>query len=295
MAVIFIFIDGIGLGEENEYNPFFLDNYEGFEFLTGNKFSKKAPPISANNHVFKGIDATLGIEGLPQSGTGQTTLFTGINAAKEIGKHHGPYPHSGIKHLLKEQSIFNAVLEKGKKPYFINAYPPVFFEMSEKRNRWSCCSLMVKSAGIPLNSTQEILEEKALTAEIVQNIWREKLGIEIPKIDAEEAAKRLLNVSKRYDFVLYEYYLTDKAGHSKNLTNARKVLTTLNEFLLHIIKHKKANDVLVITSDHGNLEDLSVKTHTLNKVPLWVMGNYVQPFEKIQSLIDIKKYILQLL
>ncbi len=97
---------------------------------------------------------------MPQSGTGQTTLFTGENASQVIGKHLGPYPHSGIKHLLQEQSIFQAVQQSGKKPYFMNAYPPIFFELSEKRNRWSCTTLMTKSANITLNSTEEVLKWK---------------------------------------------------------------------------------------------------------------------------------------
>lgn len=295
MAVIFIFIDGVGIGEASSENPFFVDSYESFQILSGEGFNKDGELISSSNHIYKPIDANLGVEGLPQSGTGQTTLFTGENASKLIGKHFGPYPHTGIKHLLKEQSIFHAVKEVGKKPYFINAYPPVFMEYSKKRNRWSCTTLMTQSAGFTLNSTKEVLNEEALTAEIVQNAWRERLDIDIPKINATQAAQRLLNVVPNYDLVMYEYYLTDKAGHNKKLEDARTVLKTLDEFLLHIIKNKRSEDVLVITSDHGNLEDLSVKTHTRNTVPLFVMGEEVEAFSEIKSLFDVKEGILSTL
>lgn len=293
MSVIFIFIDGVGIGEASSENPFFVDTYESFQILSGENFSKAGKPILSSNHIYKPIDANLGIEGLPQSGTGQTTMFTGENASKLIGKHFGPYPHTGIKHLLKSQSVFHAVKEMGKKPFFMNAYPPIFFEIAEKRNRWSCTTLMTQSAGLKLNSTEEVLNEQALTAEIVQNAWRERLEIDIPKINATQAAQRLLNVIPNYDLVLYEYYLTDKAGHNKKLEDARIVLNTLDEFLLHIIKNKKSEDVLVITSDHGNLEDLSVKTHTRNEVPLFVMGDGVEAFGKVDSLIGIKEGILK--
>ena len=292
MAVIFIFIDGVGLGEASDQNPFFVDNYESFQILSDGNFSKNAQTLISNNHLFKPIDANLDVEGLPQSGTGQTTLFTGENASKVIGKHFGPYPHSGIKYLLKEQSIFHAANEAGKTSYFVNAYPPIFFEHANRRNRWSCSTLMTKSAGMKLNSTEEVIEEKALTAEIVQNAWRERLGIDLPKIDATEAARRLLNVVPDYDLVMYEYYLTDKAGHNQTIEGAQLVLNTLDEFLLHIIKEKRSEDTLVITSDHGNLEDLSTKTHTRNEVPLFVMGKDAASFNEVESLIGVKDSIL---
>lgn len=292
MAVIFIFIDGVGLGKQSEENPFYEKAYESFEILSGGHFFKAADTIIKNNHIFKPVDACLGVEGLPQSGTGQTTLFTGENASKLIGKHFGPYPHSGIKPLLKEKSIFHAIKEAGKKPYFMNAYPPIFFEHANRRNRWSCTTLMTKSADIKLNSTEEVLAEKALTAEIVQNAWRERLEINIPKITATDAAKRLLNVVPDYDLVLYEYYLTDKAGHNQSFEDAERVLTPLDEFLLHIIKHKRSEDVLVITSDHGNLEDLSVKTHTRRDVPLFILGEGIEHFNDVESLVGVKDGIM---
>ena len=293
MSVLFIFIDGVGIGNESKENPFSVDNYESFQTLSGENFFKNGDKIQHSTHIYKAIDANLNIEGLPQSGTGQTSLFCGENASKVIGKHFGPYPHSGIKHLLKEKSVFHDVQNMGKSPYFMNAYPPIFFEHAKKRDRWSCTTLMTRSADIKLNSTQEVLAEKALTAEIVQNAWREKLDIDIPKITATNAAQRVLNILPEHDLVLYEYYLTDKAGHNKSLDDARKVLLPLDEFLLHIINNKRSEDVLVITSDHGNLENLSVKTHTRNEVPLFVMGEGIEHFNSIISLTEVKEGILK--
>lgn len=295
MSVIFIFIDGVGLGEKDTSNPFHEDRYESFEMLTDGSFYKGAKQVTQNDHLFKPIDANLGVEGLPQSGTGQTALFTGRNAAKEIGKHFGPFPHSGIKPFLKKESVFHGVKELGKEPYFMNAYPPIFFEHAQKRNRWSCTTLMTKSADLKLNSTEDVLNERALTAEIVQNAWREKLGIDIPKITPTEAATRLLNVAPDYDLVLYEYYLTDKAGHNQSIEDAERVLKPLDEFLLQIIKEKRSSDTLVITSDHGNLEDLSTKTHTRNKVPLFILGENGSVFNDVNSLTDVKEKIIQVL
>lgn len=295
MSVLFLFIDGIGLGNKGKENPFYTNTYESFEILSNGNYFKKAPNYVTDKQLYKGIDANLGVEGLPQSGTGQTALFTGQNAAKEIGKHFGPFPHSGIKHFLKKDSIFNDVNQLGKEAYFMNAYPPIFFEHAQKRNRWSCTTLMTKSAGLPLNSTEEIKAGLALTAEIIQNAWREQLNIDIPKIDTREAANRVLNMLQIKDLVLYEYYLTDKAGHSKKEENAQRVLKPLDEFLLHLLKGMNSNDTLIISSDHGNLEDLSVKTHTRNEVPLFVYGQGANLFKDVNSILEVKNTLLDIL
>lgn len=292
MAVVFLFIDGVGLGKRSAENPFLTQNYESFQILSGENFFEDPNPILTSNQVFKAIDANLEVDGLPQSGTGQATLFSGQNASKVIGKHFGPYPHTGIKFLLQEHSIFHSVKEAGKEPYFINAYPPVFIEYSESRNRWSCSTLMTRSAGLSLNSIEEINNELALTAEIVQNAWRERLNIDIPKITAVDAAKRLLQVVPNYDLVMYEYYLTDKAGHNKSHEDAERVMKPLDEFLLYLLKNKRSEDTIVLTSDHGNMEDLSVRSHTRNAVPLMVYGEGAISFNNVESLIDVKGAIL---
>lgn len=296
MSVIFLFIDGVGLGDEEAHNPFMQNSYDAFTSMTGGQaFTRKVEPFLNGKHLFKSVDATLGVEGLPQSGTGQTALFTGENAPGKIGKHFGPFPHSGIKHLLREQSIFNKAQKRGCSCHFMNAYPDIFFEKSRRRNRWSCTTLMAKSAGLPLNNAETVKKEQAITAGITQQGWREKLNIEIPEIDPEKAAARLLEKGKSYDLVLYEYYLTDKAGHSQKHEDAQRVLSIYNRFLSELIRNIRKGDTLVLSSDHGNVEDLSTKTHTLNQVPLFAYGSGASAFEDAESIMDITPGILNIL
>lgn len=296
MSVIFLFIDGVGLGDEETHNPFTRNNYEAFTHMSdGQPFTRRAESFVNGKHLFKSVDATLGVEGLPQSGTGQTALFTGENAPEKIGKHYGPFPHSGIKHLLREQSIFRKVQQQGYTCHFMNAYPEIFFEKSRQRNRWSCTTLMAKSAGLPLNTTETIKKEKAITAGITQQGWREKLNIDIPEIEPGKAARRLLARVESYDLLLYEYYLTDKAGHSQDHGDARSVLSTYNRFLLELISNKRPEDTIVLSSDHGNVEDLSTKTHTFNKVPLFVYGPGAAAFTDAESILDITPGILNIM
>ncbi|MGM0546701.1 MAG: alkaline phosphatase family protein [Bacteroidota bacterium] len=296
MSVIFLFIDGVGLGKANGANPFIQSTYRGFSAMAGDQeFSEKATELTETNHLFKFVDARLDVEGLPQSGTGQTALFTGKNAPKEIGKHFGPFPHSGIKPFLKEQSLFIKAKQQGISCNFINAYPEIFFQKAQKRNRWSCTTLMTKSADIALNTTREVNNGTALTAELTQQAWREQLNIDVPEITPEQAADRLLEQSENYDLLLHEYYLTDKAGHSQKLDKAAAFLNTYDRFLWHLIINKANETTIVLSSDHGNVEDLSIKTHTLNYVPLFVYGPGANYFSEAKSIMDVTPGISDIL
>ncbi len=296
MSVIFLFVDGVGLGKERSENPLLNPQWKSFPFMSvGQTFSDSAEPIIKPSHFFNAVDATLGVEGLPQSGTGQATLFSGENAAQEIGKHFGPFPHSGNKHLLQEESLFQKAQALGKSCSFINAYPQIFFEKAEKRNRWSCTTLMTKSAGIRLNTTRDVKGETAITAGITQQAWREHLEIDVPVITPQQAADRLINQSANYDLILHEYYLTDKAGHSREKEKAEEALQRYDQFLWQLIQSGPEEVTIVLCSDHGNIEDLSTKTHTLNKVSLFVFGPGVEAFYGAESIMDVTPGILRVL
>ncbi len=295
MAVLFVFIDGIGIGDDSPDNPLASVKLESVSFFTGrNGVHRNCEERSEEFLLFRKVDANIDVGGLPQSGTGQTSLFTGINASKKIGKHFGPFPHTKIKPLLQKKSLFHKAIKMGKQPHFLNAYPDIFFIKSEKINRWSCTTLMTKSAGILLNRFVDVLEERAVTAEINQSAWKSMLNLDVPEIKPEDAAKRALKSLDLYDLVLYEYYLTDKAGHSQDRGMADRVLEVLDQFLWEIIKQKKPEDTLVICSDHGNIEDLSTKTHTRNPVPLFVAGD-TDPFTEATSILDVTPGILRVM
>ena len=295
MSVIFIFVDGIGVGPGGDHNPLDDAKWSLFkEFTQVDGLHDGHKTHQTDNILYKAIDANLGVEGLPQSGTGQVTLFSGINASKEIGKHFGPFPHSKTKKFLKNGSLFHRVKNLKKSPHFLNAYPEIFFERAEQRNRWTATTLMVKSADIRLNSVSDVIEGRAVTAEIKKNIWREKLNLDVPEISEEEAADRVLQAAKIHDLVLYEFYLTDKAGHKMDRTYADEIRDVLNPFLLHITKNLSNDDTFVLTSDHGNLEDLRIKTHTRNPVPLLVKGE-IDYFKDVESILDVTPSIINLL
>jgi bisphosphoglycerate-independent phosphoglycerate mutase (AlkP superfamily) len=154
---------------------------------------------------------------------------------------------------------------------------------------------MTKGADIPLNGEQNVKNQTALTADITQESWRENLQLDVPVITPEQAAKRLINQSVRYDLLLHEYYLTDKAGHNRQKGQASKVLKRYDQFLWALTQYKPKEATLVLSSDHGNIEDLSTKSHTLNKVPLFAYGQGATLFHQAESIMDVTPGILEAL
>ncbi len=295
MSVFFLFIDGVGVGSKSDHNPLADRGLKSFSHFTeGDGLHSGIAPVLKNSKLYLPLDANLDVEGLPQSGTGQASLFSGVNASKIAGKHFGPYPYSKTKFLLKQRSLFHQAIEIGFTPHFLNAYPDIFFKKSEKIKRWTCTTLMAKSAGVRLNRLEDVVDENALTAEIIQNAWREMLHLEVPEITPEMGGDRVIRALESYDLVLYEYYLTDKAGHEKDPERAGKILEILDRFLIQVMKNLKDGDTLVISSDHGNIEDLSIKTHTRNPVPLFVKGD-IEPFINATSILDVTPAILETL
>ena len=59
------------------------------------------------------IDAALGIEGLPQSATGQTALFTGVNALQLVGMHISAFPTQDLRDTIAEHSFLKRAHEAG--------------------------------------------------------------------------------------------------------------------------------------------------------------------------------------
>jgi 2,3-bisphosphoglycerate-independent phosphoglycerate mutase len=292
-----IFADGVGLGREDpKTNPFSAARLPTLRSLLGGQMlSKRNGRLSSSNVVAVPLNATLGTKGLPQSGTGQTTIFTGVNAAKVIGQHYGPYPHSKLKPLLESRNLFRQLLERGKSACFVNAYPKQFHEAIEKRKlRYTVTTFSAVSSGLSLRGYEELKAGEALAADITGERWVDFGYDHLPILTPEEAGKRFYEISRGYDFTLFEYFLTDHAGHSQNMERAVRVLERLDGFLGGVLENfDYDNSLLLFTSDHGNIEDLSTKSHTRNPVPLLLVGHSKERVGKsIKSLVDITPAII---
>ncbi len=290
--LLLVFIDGVGLGPAHPGNPLTTLSLPAFAQLAGDHaWTTAAPPLETAHHVFKAIDANLGVEGLPQSGTGQATLFTGVNGAALAGRHYGPFPHSKTRAVLATSNVFHRVQalfpDEPIPCAFANAYPDRFFELVAKRDRWTVTTRCCLDANVRIRTAQDLAHGTALPADITGAGWRQ-FDPTATVLTEAEAAQRLLRLAQHHRFTLFEYFLTDKAGHSQKSSRAADTLHSLDRFFEGLLANiKLSNTLLLITSDHGNLEDLSVKTHTRNPVPLLAYGNGAHHFADAQSLIDV--------
>lgn len=291
-----IFLDGVGIGEKDpEINPFFKYDFEIFT-----NFFKKTPSLEDQYLEKDGVylfpaDPIMGVQGLPLSGTGQTSIFCGINAQKKIGKHFGPFPYSTLIPEIEEKNIFKEFLNRGKKVSFANAYPKVFFDyIKSGKKRLSVTSLSCLLSGVTLFKAAELHRGTALSAEITNFRWVNKLKYKMPVIKPETAARRLLKMNQKNDFTLFEFFFSDHIGHGRLKDEMEYILNSLDRFLLYLLKNVDDQTTLLICSDHGNLEDLSVKTHTFNPSLTITAGrNAKKASEKIKNLSQIKEVLLE--
>ena len=272
MRIVFIFIDGLGIGENDPVkNPC---AHPAIQIV--NRFQHDSYPASLPfGGIAKPIDCQLGIAGLPQSATGQTALFTGINAVQLIGDHLSGFPNQRLRELLAVESIFRKFKNMGKFPAFINAYRPIFFKFGpEALIRFlSVTSIMNWKADLHFFNFQELESEQAIYHDFTNRELIKK-GFNVPLFTAEKAGQIFARVSQNYDLCLYEYFQTDHAGHAQEMSHAVSLLIQLEKFLFTFLSQTDLSHTLVLlTSDHGNIEDLAVKKHTNNPVPLIAWGN----------------------
>lgn len=298
--VLFIFLDGIGLGADDpETNPLVRAEMPFLESLIGgNKLTVSSTPYESENVSLFALDAGLGVDGLPQSATGQAVLMTGVNIPAELGYHYGPKPNPDVAEYLKNgNTLFSWLRAEGKKAALLNAFPPRYFSGIESGKRlYSSIPLAVTSAGYPLFTQEDFFEGKALSADFTGHGWRSMLKIaEAPLMSAFEAGVKLAELAQGYDFSLFEYWASDYAGHKQNMDWAVEQLEVFDEVLEGLVKHWKVNeDLILITSDHGNMEDLSTRRHTDAKVPGLVIGKKHKSFaDELSDLTGIAPRIRQ--
>lgn len=287
-SFLLVFLDGVGLGNKGSDNP--LSTPGSTPSLT----RRLGKPLLSETSVhqpellFKPIDATLGVAGLPQSATGQTTIYTGQNAPEFLGRHQSGFANGSLRQLIDEYGLFSQVIALGKTATLANAYSPeYFYAIARRKRRYSVCTLLNMTAKLPFRMQYEYEQGEAVFWNIV--------GDRHTPISTRAAGQRLASLSAQYNVTLFESYLCDYAGHAQNKAQAVEYLQRIDGFLESAIAHLPSNVTLIITSDHGNVEDLSTKRHTLNSVPLLAIGPQAHEFSTIEDLTDITPKIVQIL
>jgi hypothetical protein len=290
VSLLLFFIDGLGIGTRGSHNPF--DGLGDAEPLA--VFENEPPEIPFGG-LLAPTDARLGVEGRPQSASGQTTILTGINAAAAIGHHKQGFPNQALLDIIREHSIFLQLKRAGVNQItFANTYTQKFFE---SRPRWiSATTAAVEAAGLRFNTVSELRAGRAVYQDFTNTMLIDR-GEPVDLRTPGAAGEVLANIVTSHQFSLYEYFITDKIGHAQDYEAASRVLQSLASFIRSLLAKLDLDEAtVVLTSDHGNIEDLSVRNHTLNPVPTIVWGKHREKLAgRIKSLTDITPAIIDVL
>jgi len=302
MRVALLFIDGVGVGARRpEVNP--LARAE----LLLSQFDDGTGTALPHGGRRLDLDTTFGVDGRPQSATNQTAIFTGREAPKLLGRHVLGYPNAALRELLVEASIIKRLCAAGRTATFANAYPAAWLdvlgvprrasptpdldvpERYRKKGKASASTLAMAAGSVALRTFEDARQGAGLTHDIDGVRARER-GLDVPERTAQEAAEIFWGLAQ--DFTLFEHYLADQAGHEQDLPAAERALSTFDAFAREVVARRPADAQVLVVSDHGNVEDLSTRSHTRNPVALLSFGPAAV---EASTVADVGRQVLALL
>ena len=280
MKIVFLFIDGVGLREPAPDNPV---NPEVCPTLC-RLIERHSVPI----------DACLAVDGLPQSATGQATMFTGVNAPVFMGRHCEGFPGPSLRKKIEEYNLFLALKARGKRVKFADAYLVDSPDELVPRRFKSVTTVMALTASDTISTIDDLLDDQALMQDLTRETIQDRYP-DIPTVTPEDAANHLFGIARAYDFTLYEFFQTDVAGHSMDYARACSILRTYDQFLAALVRYTDAAGItLLMTADHGNIEAMEERGHTRTPVPFIAFGPGEADFRAhVKSLVDVTPAILR--
>ncbi|MDH3205974.1 MAG: alkaline phosphatase family protein [Gemmatimonadota bacterium] len=296
--VLLVFLDGVGIGPaDSSVNPFLMaaDRIPALTALMGGQAPTLDEPVVEGpaGRSFP-LAATLDVDGTPQSGTGQAALLTGASAAEIFGRHFGPWTPVALRPLVEERSVLRRARDRGHEVSFANAYPKGWPGHRGGR-RIAAPPLAARGAGVLDRHQEALASGDAVSSEIVNDGWRDKLGHdEVPSITPRAAGANLARISKSADLTLYAHYETDTAGHTNRSDAAVAALRRVDAFLDGLLSELAEDTLLLVASDHGNLEDIR-EDHTRNPVLGIATGPGSSAAAQLGDIREVTGFILETL
>ncbi|MCA9983899.1 MAG: hypothetical protein KDE59_06385 [Anaerolineales bacterium] len=271
------FLDGVGLGNAApDSNPYLSANLAGLTRRLGpDWFLNGREPIITPQLSLVPTDANLGMPGRPQSATGQATILTGRNVPAAIGTHYGPKPNAAVRAEIDKGTIFSAVTAAGGRAALITPYPQGYFDgLTSGKRLLSAVPYAATQAGLDLLTAADLQAGRAVSPGFTGQAWRDHLGYDdIPLLSLAEAGQQIAAIARQHQFSFFEHWPSDRAGHRGSLAAAAQHLETVAAVIDSLLDNwDYENGLLIITSDHGNIEDKSHRNHTLNPVPTILAG-----------------------
>jgi len=274
VSIAFLFVDGLGLSDDPR-SPLRTTPLPTLSELTG-EFA--AGPHDQPGAAYRVLDATLDVDGLPQSATGQTTLLTGVNGAQWLGRHQGPHPGSRMQALLFDQSLPVWATRCGLRVLHANGYRPEYLDraLGARRNMLSAFAFAARAAG------QELMLSSDPRAHS-PGYWR----------DPHAAGAAFAAASDQQHLTVLEYFRLDFAGHRQPEAVPAGLLE-LDAFVSGFRRAAPAS-TLVICSDHGNAEEPWHSRHTRNPVPFIACGPQAHTVPAMTSIADLSGWLRDVL
>jgi len=294
--VLFVFLDGVGIGTgDPETNPFISARIPTLTTLMGGRVPTLDDPVvrGPGGNAFP-LSATLDVDGTPQSGTGQTALLTGADAAEIYGRHFGPWTPVRLRPLVEETSVLRLAREGGWDVAFANAYPR-WWPGPRGGKRIAGPPLAARGAGLLTRHEEALGSGEAVSSEIVNDGWRNHLGHDwLPEVTASEAGSNLAGIANRHDLTHYAHYTTDTAGHRGGMKGGVEALERVDRFLGGVAEALDDDVLLLVASDHGNLEDVT-GGHTTNPVLGIASGPMAGEALDLKDIRDVCPFIMRVL
>lgn len=286
--ILFLFIDGVGLGSDDpEINPLAAASMPNLRSLLGGPPLAGTPSRDGRELTYRQLDAGLGRAGLPQSATGQTALLAGLNGAEIMDGHYGPWPGPTLRKQLTEGTLFHVAPGTVR---FANVYPPGYFRAIEDgRARVNVPVFAAKSAGVELLDLDDYRAGRGLAADLT-GAYLHGVDPSLEELSPSDAGRRLARASQDACFTFFDLWLTDRIGHRGTFEEAVSFARDLDAFVGGIVG-ALAGVTLLLTSDHGNFEDKSVRTHTTHPVPLLAVGPEAAAFRQCTSILDVYRAV----
>lgn len=283
------FMDGVGLGSNDPaINPFCHAAMPALTSLLGENWFATRQRIDTPGATLVPTDASLGVSGRPQSATGQATILTGKNVPRLIGEHYGPKPNAAVREVIRQGSLFSEVAGSAA---LLSPYPQGYFDSLDSGKRLpSAVPMAAMVGGVGLKTAVDLQQGHAVSPGFTNQAWRDQLGYsDMPLLTLEEAGQRLAQLAATYRFSFFEHWPSDRLGHRGPLADAARHLEMLDTVLGSLVAHwPHENGLLLITSDHGNIEEKHHRQHTTNPVPTVIVGaNHAHYASQIETLADI--------
>ena len=296
------FLDGVGLGSSDPaVNPFVTAVMPNLASLLDSRdwYLQGNGRISSDRATLVPTDANLDMPGRPQSATGQATILTGRNVPQLVGEHYGPKPNPAVAQVIEQANLFQEVAAAGGEAALITPYPQGYFDAINSGKRlYSAVPLAVTSAGWPLFGAEELRAGEAVSPGFTGQGWHDMLGYkDIPILSLFDSGRQIAAIAHRYDLSFFEHWPSDRSGHRGPVEDAVAHLEMIDTAVGGLLEDWDDQvGMLIITSDHGNIEEKNHRQHTRNLVPTILVGTgHADLAQDIQNLTDIARVVRQVL